>query len=149
MKHRAFKLAGASILFVLMLLGCKRNEINLKTDIDLVGPLFNVIITDLTTTQVIDKPNATLKVNVGDKIELKVEAVNYNEEADNTIAVSLFDVDETCYNEAEAIVNVVVPKVDSGNYPATVIWKRHVESTEGSAWVGIEENEITMYIKVK
>ena len=66
-----------------------------------------------------------------------------------TSAVSLFDIEETCHNEAEAIVNVVVPKVDSGNYPATVIWKRHVESTEGSAWGGIEENEITMYIKVK
>lgn len=145
-KTLIFKIAATVLPALPLLHGCIER---INNEIDLAGPLFSFTITNLSNTQLIDKDDAIIEAKAGDEIELKVVAINYNANADNTIELSIFDINDTYRNKQEVEVNVVIPNVESGKYPVTATFTRDVESTKNHQYAGIRTNQRTMYISIK
>lgn len=138
-----------AILVSLMITGCSKNPLTISQTVDLVGPQFSFTITNISSGISIEEKDATLDVTAGEKIEIRVDAIDYNEKADNNICVSLFDIEKNFKNQENVIMSIDIPSVESGKYPVTVVFDRNITSTWKDQWVGIKTNERTMYISVK
>lgn len=123
-------------------------KLKLTTTLDFFGPHFEFSITNLTTSTSIVQENATIDASSGDKIELRVKVNDSDEAESKTITISLFDIEEKYENEDVAVLSATVPKIESGIYPATVVFERVMPSTNRDKWIGNTSREKTMYISI-
>ncbi|MGM9740268.1 MAG: hypothetical protein ACI3ZP_06650 [Candidatus Cryptobacteroides sp.] len=134
-------------LMTVFAVGC---GIHISNTIDLVGPQFTFSIRNYTNNnETITKENEVLECCVGDMLYVSIESIEYDNEAENTITLSIFEHELAFTNQEKVNMPIEVPDIELGKYPATVLYHRDYVSTDTNQRYGIEDNEKTLYVVVK
>ena len=145
-RHSHFRYGILTVLIV-ALTSCHSRTYS--QTIDLGGPQFDFSIINLSNNRMINHNGDIIEVVKGDQLRMQFKAIDYNEEADNTVSVALFDFEECYKNQNGITVTIIVPSIEPGKYPATVVYERQIESTETTQWILGPKSEITLYVVVK